>query len=767
MEDVDKEISFLEEKIAEMRERSDILKTSTPSRDSGVDTMRRASDTSQKKGELSYETGAFSGLRSNKRTEAHPRSNDQFSDSYELYEESERKVESSIGHRPFASGSGATHQPDLNWQADSLLPGVTRRRSRVRFESPARGNETDNAIAKQSIKPATYDGSGPWLDYHAHFEACADINGWSYATKGLYLAVSLRGNAQGVLGNMPRGTKPDFDSLVQALEDRFAPPSQTELYRVQMRERRQRAGETLPELGQAIQRLAYLAYPTASAEIRETLAKDQFVDALVDSEMRIRIKQSRPRHLNDAIQLAVELEAYNRAERKGYARPTAPDPENDTLAKTIDALNAKIDSLQLEVKSLKRQGGGDAQLRPRAQEQQKLCYYCRKPGHIRKDCKGYRDNRLRENSTISSESGNRRYGRRAEANSNQMQNKTNGTASIGANTVGSDAGLFLKMEICGVVAKLLVDTGATLTLISTDLLSKVSDNDKPVLKDMKRQILDAGGNCLRIRGRGNFPAKCSTLNTRIEAVVADLGLDGILGLDFFERHSCCIDIQRSILTIDGFPHTLLKEGIYGCYHVVAVNTVTIPANQEVLIGGKVCIEEGQNIGSQDYLVEPNEKFVASGTLVGRTLVKGNSIVPIRVLNIGPEQRTIYSGTHVAELSFCRPVQSVREQAHNTKLDEKLEELLRRCSADLTDDQRLLVRKFLCQYTHAFALTDSDLGTTSIVEHEIDVGGAHPIKEPLRRVPFHAAEEMNKHVEGMLQDGVIEPSSSPWAAGVGS
>lgn len=419
MEDVDKEISFLEEKIAEMRERSDILKTSTPrpaaSRDSGVDTMRRASDTSQKKGELSlrtghttalhledaaaaYETGAYSGLRSNKRTEAHPRSNDQFSDSYELYEESERKVESSIGHRPFASCSGAAHKPDLNWQADSLLPSVTRRRSRVRFESPARGNETDNAFAKQSIKPATYDGSGPWLDYHAHFEACADINGWSYATKGLYLAVSLRGNAQGVLGNMPRGTKPDFDSLVQALEDRFAPPSQTELYRVQMRERRQRAGETLPELGQAIQRLAYLAYPTASTEIRETLAKDQFVDALVDSEMRIRIKQSRPRHLNDAIQLAVELEAYNKAERKSYARPTAPEPGNDALARTLDALNAKIDSLQLEVKSFKSsRAEDDAQLRPRVREQQKLCYYCRKSGHIQRDCRTYRQNRPESN----------------------------------------------------------------------------------------------------------------------------------------------------------------------------------------------------------------------------------------------------------------------------------------------------------------------------------------------------------------------------------
>jgi hypothetical protein len=85
--------------------------------------------------------------------------------------------------------------------------------------------------------------------------------------------------------------------------------SQTELYRLQILELRQRAGESFPQLGQSIRRLANLAYPTATAEIWKMLSKDQFVDALVDSEMRIRIKQARPRNLNDIIQLALELEA--------------------------------------------------------------------------------------------------------------------------------------------------------------------------------------------------------------------------------------------------------------------------------------------------------------------------------------------------------------------------------------------------------------------------------------------------------------------------
>ena len=35
-----------------------------------------------------------------------------------------------------------------------------------------------------------------------------------------------------------------------------------------------------------------------------------------DPEMRLKIKQARPVNLNDAIQRAVELEAFNRAERR-------------------------------------------------------------------------------------------------------------------------------------------------------------------------------------------------------------------------------------------------------------------------------------------------------------------------------------------------------------------------------------------------------------------------------------------------------------------
>jgi hypothetical protein len=192
----------------------------------------------------------------------------------------------------------------------------------VRQKSDQTKKPAQPAAAKGSntprVKAATYDGTSSWLDYKSHFDACSRINQWSENEKALYLAVSLRAQAQSILGDLSIDKQQDYKSLVKALEERFAPPNQTELYRVQLTERRQRPAECLPELGQAIRRLVNLAYPTVPVpeNARDTLAKQHFIEALADSEMRIRIKRSPSQNVNDAIRLAVELETFNRNERR-------------------------------------------------------------------------------------------------------------------------------------------------------------------------------------------------------------------------------------------------------------------------------------------------------------------------------------------------------------------------------------------------------------------------------------------------------------------
>ena len=52
-------------------------------------------------------------------------------------------------------------------------------------------------------------------------------------------------------------------------------------------------------------------------QIANTAVTDeQFMDALASSDIRLSFKQARPSSLNDAVRHAVELEAFNRAERK-------------------------------------------------------------------------------------------------------------------------------------------------------------------------------------------------------------------------------------------------------------------------------------------------------------------------------------------------------------------------------------------------------------------------------------------------------------------
>ena len=145
------------------------------------------------------------------------------------------------GARPktkFSSGITERKSTDDPFLIDHGENITQRRRPRSNSQNdrmPDLRDERDSGPQRQpkkkiDIKPATFDGTNSWKDYKSHFDACAKINNWSIEEKGLFLAVSLRGQAQGVLGDLPEDTNRHYYVLVQALEERFAPPNQTELY---------------------------------------------------------------------------------------------------------------------------------------------------------------------------------------------------------------------------------------------------------------------------------------------------------------------------------------------------------------------------------------------------------------------------------------------------------------------------------------------------------------------------------------------------------
>lgn len=66
---------------------------------------------------------------------------------------------------------------------------------------------------------------------------------------------------------------------------------------------------------------------------------------------------------------------------------------------------------------------------------------------------------------------------------------------------------------------------------------------------------------------------------------------------------------------------------------------------------------------------------------------------------------------------------------------------------------------------SFPKKDGDLGRTGLTKHKIDVGNNIPIRQPTRVPPLARREEVENAIRVMREQGVIEPSHSPWASPV--
>ena len=81
-------------------------------------------------------------------------------------------------------------------------------------------------------------------------------------------------------------------------------------------------------------------------------------------------------------------------------------------------------------------------------------------------------------------------------------------------------------------------------------------------------------------------------------------------------------------------------------------------------------------------------------------------------------------------------------------------------ASLHEEEQLELTELVKKYSELFALSSSELGRTSLVEHSINTGDHLPIKQLPRRVPYFLRAKVSQHVEEMLEQGVITPSLSP-------
>ncbi|GBN40028.1 Retrovirus-related Pol polyprotein from transposon 297 [Araneus ventricosus] len=533
----------------------------------------------------------------------------------------------------------------------------------------------DLTYSRPMVKSLTFYGQTSWTVFKTQFDVVSSANGWNNRMKASQLVASLRGSEAEVLQGIPSDKLTDLMTIENALEARFGDSHLTQFYRTESKTRRQKPGESLRVLAADVERLMSLACAECPQDVRDSLAAQYFVDAIRDEDTQHATRLMDAKDLKSALAYSMKYEAAKTVSKT--SRNVRSIEVEDGTGKEKDE---KFDCLLKTLEKLLNSHVAEKKNTPR-RNPNVTCWKCNKKVHLQRECQ-----------TISPNQEKLMYGRPTGRRLPFLNKAPEEGLKVSA-LCGGRNGLYLEGSICSIPCLMLVDTGANVTLVRTDLAQKMKENFIYTAPNIS--LKTATGEKAEIRGKLDAAIECGCRKLQHKIYVADITYPCILGLDFLQKFNFTVDLEKN----------------------------------ETGTGG--------------------EEIPLFST----------KAIPVRVLNLDHKPKTIDKG---AVIATCEPVVDIvarpQEFSESLRLPSIVENL-----EGLNEEQRTAVKELLQEFQNLFSTSDSDVGRCNMTQHRINTDNLPPIKQYPRRLPLAKKEEAERLVKEMVDNGIIEESSGPWAS----
>ena len=204
--------------------------------------------------------------------------------------------------------------------------------------------------------------------------------------------------------------------------------------------------------------------------------------------------------------------------------------------------------------------------------------------------------------------------------------------------------------------------------------------------------------------------------------------------------------------------------IHSVFKISLAEEIEIPPRSEIILSTKM----PHKPDFKTEIIEGRKTAInrRAITIAKAVINTDQSTIPLRAVNMSNQVQYIRQNTILGtcEEATILPEADLSKTINSPQSDtipEHLQELFDDVNTRISQEQAKIIKTLFNQYPDIFATSDTDLGRTTLVQHEIKLKdpNATPFKQQSYRIPQKMKAKVKEEIQKLLKSNIIEQSDS--------